>query len=144
MGILHLKIITPSKLVREEEVSSVTVPTAEGEITVLPRHTRLATTLADGIVTLRKNAHEDSLAIGGGFLETDGTTVTVLVSRAHGQDEIDEAYTKQALEQAQKDMREKRDAVTREEALTIVRRSLVDLKLLKKKTKRRLPETQSM
>ena len=133
---LHLKIITPQKVVKDEEVTSVTVPASEGAITVLPRHTRLAVILTDGIVTLRKDAHEDSLAIGGGFLETNGTTVTLLVSRAHGQDEIDEVFTKQALDQAKKDMKEKRGTVTREEALTIVRRSLVDLKLLKRKAKR--------
>ena len=38
---LHLKIITPKKVVLEHEVRSVTAPGADGEFTVLPRHTKL-------------------------------------------------------------------------------------------------------
>jgi F0F1-type ATP synthase epsilon subunit len=36
--LLQLKIVTPEKLILEEEVESVTIPTTEGEITVLADH----------------------------------------------------------------------------------------------------------
>ena len=35
---LQLKIVTPEKLILEELVDSVTIPTTEGEITILPDH----------------------------------------------------------------------------------------------------------
>ena len=34
----HLKIITPRKVVLEQDADAVTVPSADGEITILPRH----------------------------------------------------------------------------------------------------------
>ena len=74
-----LRIITPRKIVLEEEVNSVTAPSADGEITVLPRHTNLFTLLNEGVVMIRKNGKENYLAIGGGFLETDGTEINLLV-----------------------------------------------------------------
>lgn len=35
---LQLKIVTPEKLILEEMVDSVTIPTTEGEVTILPDH----------------------------------------------------------------------------------------------------------
>lgn len=132
---LHLRIITPKKVVLEEDVRSITAPSSEGEITVLPRHTDLFTLLQEGIVTIHKEKGEDYLSIGGGYLETDGTQVNVLVSRAYKQDEIDEVETKRALEQAQKILKETKNADERHEAASLLRRSTVDMKLLRHRRK---------
>lgn len=120
-------------MVVDEEVDEVTVPSSEGEISILPQHTKLVAMLTEGIITIKKAKDEDHLAIGGGYLETDGKSLKILVSRAYRQDEINEEQTKKALEQAKKVMSEKKDEGTREEAVATMRRSLVDLKLLKKR-----------
>ena len=70
-------------------MSSVTVPTTDGEITILPHHVHLFSLLVEGNCQNKNGENEDDLAIGGGYLETNGETVTVLVSRAYGQGEID-------------------------------------------------------
>jgi len=90
MDTLLLKIITPKKIVLEKEILSITLPTEEGEITILPHHANLFSILKEGIIKIKYNQEEDYFAIGGGYLETDGHEVNVLVSRAYGQDEIDE------------------------------------------------------
>lgn len=120
-------------MVVDEQVDEVTVPSSEGEISILPLHTKLVSMLTEGIITIKKAKEEDHLAIGGGYLETDGKNLRILVSRAYRQDEINEEQTKKALEQAKKIMSEKKDEGTREEAVTTMRRSLVDLKLLRKR-----------
>ena len=56
MNTLKLKIITPKKIALEEEVLSVTAPSEEGEITVLPHHVNLFTLLVEGIVKIKKSA----------------------------------------------------------------------------------------
>ena len=43
---LQLKIVTPEKLILDEEVESVSVPTTEGEITVLADHIPLIASLS--------------------------------------------------------------------------------------------------
>lgn len=129
---LHLKIITPRKVVLEDEVTAVTAPAAAGEITVLPRHTSLFALLKEGIVKIKYVGREDFLAIGGGYLETDGKVLNVLVSRAYHQSEIDERQTEEAIKNAKKILLESKDEKTRADALTLLRRSTIDLKLIKR------------
>jgi F-type H+-transporting ATPase subunit epsilon len=98
---LHLRIITPKKVVLEQDVDSVTAPGADGEFTVLPEHSKLFSLLKEGIVMIKSGKNEDFLAIGSGYLETDGSELTILVARAYGQDEIDVKITEEAIKSAQ-------------------------------------------
>jgi F-type H+-transporting ATPase subunit epsilon len=134
MAKLKLKIITPQKTVVEREATSVSVPTVDGEITILPRHAKLLTMLSEGIVSIHEDSSIEHFAVGGGFLETDGGELRILVSRAHGQNEIDEKQVREAMENAQKLMKENpKDEAKLHEAMAVVRRSVVDLKLLKRR-----------
>ncbi len=119
-------------MIREEEICSITLPAASGEITVLPNHQPLLSLLLEGIVTIRQGAQEESLAIGGGYIETDGKTMKLLVSRAYGQDEIDEKLTLEAVERAKKLLAESSDPANKAEAESLMRRSLIDSKLIKR------------
>src|SRR3989344_8146123 len=132
---LHLKIITPRKVVIDEKINSVSIPSSEGEITILPRHENLFVLLIEGIIKIKKGDDENYLSIGGGYAETDGESVTILVSKAYGQDEIDKNLTEKALEQAKKILSESKDEKQRSEALSMMRRAIVDSKLLKKRRK---------
>ena len=135
---LQVSIITPAKKVLEAEAESVTLPSVDGEITILPHHDKLLTMLEEGIITIRKaKGDEDTLAIGGGYAQTNGSEISILVSRAYGQDEIDEKLTQEALQKAQKIMSESADEKERVDAASIMRRSLVDIKLLEKIRKHR-------
>ena len=136
MNLLRLKVITPRKIVIDKQVNSVTVPTADGEITILPHHTHLFSLLIQGIVKIKSGESEDDLAIGGGYLETNGETVTVLVSRAYGQNEIDKNLTDKAVEEAKHILSKSTDEKERAEAMTIIRRSVIDSRLMKRRKSR--------
>lgn len=136
MNTLRLKVITPRKIVIDRSVNSVTVPTAEGEITILPHHSHLFSLLVEGIVKIKSETNEDDLAIGGGYLETNGKTVTVLVSRAYGQNEIDKNLTDKAVQDAKLILSKSSDEKERAEAMTIIRRSVIDSKLMKRRKAR--------
>ncbi len=80
--ILKLKIVTPERLVFEEDVEQVTIPTMAGEITVLPDHIPLISALKSGdIVAVSKGpaSQADSgrelipFAVSGGFIEVKST-----------------------------------------------------------------------
>jgi len=133
---LHLKIITPKKVVLEEEVRSVTVPTASGEITVLPKHEKLFSIITEGIIKIKKGEDEDYLSIGAGYLETDGKELNILVSRAYGQSEIDEEMINKAQNEAKKILSQPASEQERSEAIAMMRRAVIDSKLLKKKKHR--------
>jgi len=83
---LQLKIVTPEKLILEELVDQVTVPTTEGEITILPDHIPLVATLASGDIVAMTNGDYIPMAVVGGFVETkkekDMTSVVILADFA--------------------------------------------------------------
>lgn len=130
---LHLKIITPRKIVVDKEIDSITVPSFDGEITILSRHENLFALLVEGIIKIKQGDDEEYFSIGGGYIETDGNNVTVLVSKAYGQDEIDKNLIEKALEEAKKILSETKDEKQRAEAMAMMRRAIVDSKLLKKR-----------
>ncbi len=133
MDILQLKIITPKKVIFDEKIYSLTAPTLDGEITILPHHITLITMLVEGIIKIKRLTGEDYLAIGGGYLETDGFNVNILVSSAYGQESINQKLIEKAIEEASMILRKSEDKQQRLEAAALLRRSLIDMKLLRKK-----------
>jgi F-type H+-transporting ATPase subunit epsilon len=104
---LALDIITPTKIVLSEEVDEVTIPTVDGEISILPNHVNLLTKIAAGEMIIRKGAKNDLFAITGGFLEILNSHVNVLADYAIHADDIEVAKVQEAKERAQKAMKEK-------------------------------------
>ncbi len=138
---MDLKIITPKKVVFEDSIDEITVPGFDGELTILPKHVALFSMLKEGIVTILKGREETLFSIGGGYVETDGKQVSVLVSRAFGQDEIDEAEIKKAQKQAEELLSKNITEQERKDAMQLLRRSTVDLQLLSKVKHRRNPSS---
>ncbi|MDO8526314.1 MAG: ATP synthase F1 subunit epsilon [Deltaproteobacteria bacterium] len=79
---MKLKIVTPEKLILEQEADSVTLPGTEGEMTILPTHAAMTATLKAGKLTYRSGGSKsgESLSIGGGFVEVYKNHVLVITS----------------------------------------------------------------
>lgn len=86
---LHLKLITPVAKVFEEDVTSVTIPTRVGQITVLPHHTELVSILEPGELLVRTNDKEHPLAVSGGIVEVFNDTLAILADSAEHATDID-------------------------------------------------------
>ncbi|MFH1827515.1 MAG: ATP synthase F1 subunit epsilon [bacterium] len=134
---IKLRIITPNKVILEEDIKSITVPGIAGEMTILPNHANLFTLLSEGVVKINFERKEDYLAIGGGYLETNGNYVNLLVSRAYGQDIVNQTTTEKALKDAKNMLIKAKSKEEKIEANTLLRRSIVDMKLIKKRRKTR-------
>jgi F-type H+-transporting ATPase subunit epsilon len=67
-----LRVLSPLGIAFEGEVRSATLPTVDGEITVLARHMPLVSVLTDGEMRIRAGEREISIAVAGGFLDTGG------------------------------------------------------------------------
>jgi F-type H+-transporting ATPase subunit epsilon len=104
---LLLEIITPLKVIFKEEVDEVTLPTVNGEISILPNHVDLLTKIAPGEMVVKIGSKTDVLAITGGFLEISKNHVTILADYAVRAADIEVARAQQAQERAQKAMKEK-------------------------------------
>ena len=66
---LQLKVISPQKLLVDEEVHEVSLPSLEGYRGILPGHRPLLLALGEGKITYRLSGREESLAVQGGFAE---------------------------------------------------------------------------
>ena len=65
---LHLSLITPERVLQEEDgVTQVTVATEQGEVTILPGHVDFVAQLKPGRVLVRKGDVEELLAISTGL-----------------------------------------------------------------------------
>jgi len=133
---LKLKIVTPERLVLEEMVDAVTLPTSEGEITILPDHIPLIAGLASGDVVAKSGGEDVPMAVAGGFVEVKpgeggGTEVAVLADFAEHVAELSEekiAEAKARAEELSKQM-EGKEQVDYEHFAAELERSLTRVKI---------------
>ena len=97
---LKLKIITPEKTVLEEMVDQVTLPTTEGEITILPGHIALVSALKAGDLVAKRNDESIPFAIAGGFIEVKNNEVAVLADYAEHVSNLSDAVVAKAKTRA--------------------------------------------
>ncbi|MES2315433.1 MAG: ATP synthase F1 subunit epsilon [Patescibacteria group bacterium] len=136
---LKLKIVTPERLILEEMVDQVSLPTTEGEITVLPDHIPLVVGLKSGDVVAVSGGEHIPMAVAGGFLEVkknpEGITeVAVLADFAEPVAEITDQKIEEAKRKAgelQKQMQDK-DHVDFEHFEAELERSLTRVKIADK------------
>lgn len=108
-GALSLKIITPERVVLEQQVDEVSAKAIDGELAILPNHEPLITALAIDVLRFKSGGTEHTAAVIGGLMEVGENEVTVLSDVAELDTEIDEARAKEAKAKAEADKTQKTD-----------------------------------
>jgi F-type H+-transporting ATPase subunit epsilon len=103
---IRLRVVTPSRLLLDEEVDEVTAPGALGEFGVLPNHIAFLSLLEPGEMSYKHGATKRYLAISGGYAEVLDNVMTVLAPAAEFAAEIDSGRAQRAKERAEKRMAE--------------------------------------
>ena len=136
---IHFQIVTPEKITYRDDVDSITLPTQMGEITVLPNHTPLISSLKSGEAIIKKDGEEFSIAISGGFLQIQPKNkVVVLADAAERAEEISEERAQEARKRAEDILKEKRlDKAELATAAAALEKSLIRLKVARRRTGRR-------
>ncbi len=135
---LKFEIITPERVVLKDEVDQITIPTAEGEITVLPNHIPLIAVLRPGEIVAKKGNEEIAMSCSGGFIEVTGDKVLILADTAEKAEELVEVEIEKARERAQKVLEEKHvDAEKYADAAAALERELARLKVARKRGRAR-------
>ncbi len=95
--------MTPERVVLKEEILQITVPTRQGEITVLANHIPLVATLLPGVVEIvRTDNTREVMSVSGGFIEVLKNKVVILADTAEMAREIDMDRVEAARKQAEK------------------------------------------
>ena len=95
-----LQLVSPERVLVDEQVDEVQIPALDGYIDVLPGHDSLLSELmAGGVLTYHAKAGEKVLAGYGGFVEVQPDRVRILVDSAERKEEIN---VEEAREQVRK------------------------------------------
>ena len=103
---IKLEIVTP-EAVYTDDVDMVTLPGVEGQMGVLPLHTRLMTQLVPGELIVNKNTHDEFLAVGEGLVEVTNDRVSIVTNMAIPSSQINEAAAEEARQRAAARLRDK-------------------------------------
>ena len=99
---LNLEIVTPEKRVLNEKVDTITIPTASGEIGILPSHAPLISALKSGILSYSVGNKTEKIVISSGFVEVTNDKVSVMADVAESSDEINVEAARLAQTEAEK------------------------------------------
>jgi F-type H+-transporting ATPase subunit epsilon len=139
---LHLEIVTAERMVYEDDVDMVIAPAWDGTVGILPHHAPLLTTLQVGELIVKKGGVEQSLVIGGGFLEVSAGRATVLADAAEHAEEIDVQRAEEARKRAQDSLANRATVESDAAAQAAMRRAVVRLRVARgRRLRNQPPET---
>lgn len=133
MAQINLKIVTPEKEVLSEAVDQVNVPTAEGEIGILPNHANLMAKIIPGELKIRKGSKVDSLAVGEGFLTVTGNNLTIMADLAIGEADINERAVEEAKKRAEQALEQKLSDEEYAETFAALEKALAQLRVKRRR-----------
>ena len=131
-GTIQIEIVTPEKIVVQEEAQIVMAPGVMGEFGVLIGHTPFLTALKTGPVHYTDTQGvEHFVFVSGGFAEALPNKVTILAESAERRRDIDVERARDALGRAQKRLAEVRakEEVDFARAQAALQRAIVRLKI---------------
>jgi len=126
---IDLQIVTPERLLVQEQVDEVEIPGSKGYFGVLPGHTPMLASLAVGELWYRKGQDKIFLSIAYGFAEVLPDRVTILARLAERAEDIDIERAESARRRAEERLAQSKSDVDYERARTALSKSLMRLQV---------------
>ncbi|MFA6090194.1 MAG: ATP synthase F1 subunit epsilon [Candidatus Gracilibacteria bacterium] len=100
---MHFTLVSISRKALEfTDIEWVTIPTRDGEITILSNHEPLITALVPGVLVVRADGKDTSYAIGGGVAEITAENVIVTADMVEDGVDLDIEAIRAKKEEAHK------------------------------------------
>jgi F-type H+-transporting ATPase subunit epsilon len=111
------ELVSPERLLVSEQVESVVIPGAEGEMTVMANHAPVMTTIQPGVVTVKAvDGQEERYVVFGGFADILASGCTLLAESAVAVKDIDRADVTRRIQEAREDAADAKDDAVRTKA----------------------------
>ena len=111
------ELVSPERLLVSEDVESVVIPGAEGEMTVMAEHAPVMTTVKPGVVTVKPaSGSEERYVVFGGFADILPSGCTLLAESATHVNDIDRDEIQRRIQEAKEDVADAKDDETRTKA----------------------------
>lgn len=133
---LKLEVVSQEKALLSQEVNSVTLTTATGEITILPGHVPLFSQVRTGVLTFRADGEEYSMVVSDGFVNiTPDDKVIVMVDSGVLARDISAQKAEDAIRAAHETMEKTQDQRELMMAEASLRQAMLELKVAQKTRK---------
>lgn len=88
---MQFDLVSPERSLASFDATEVQIPGADGDLTAMPGHSPVITTLRPGVVKVLGADGEKDFVVTGGFAEITESTVSVIAERAHAGDVVTKA-----------------------------------------------------
>ena len=119
---LFCRIITPERMIFDDEAGLVVTRIADGEIGVLVDHAPVVSTVEFGEVRIRQDEELSVFATSDGFFKVSENLVQILVEEAVPAEEIDVSEAEHRVEEAERELSQLSDEDADRERAEIERR----------------------
>lgn len=134
-----LRIVSQDRELLSTEVDSVTIPTAEGEITVLYKHIPLFAKVQTGQLVYRNHGIEEAVVVSNGFVNVAPSgEVTVLVDSGTLQREISVEKAEAAIQAAHETMKKTQNQRELMMAEASLKQAMMEVKVAQKTRKAKI------
>ena len=131
MATLPFTLVSPEKVLFDQEVSMVVIPGIEGDIGVLPQHAPLLTLLRPGVVTVYEEEKVlVRIFVDGGFSEVTPERCVALVTEGTPLESLDKAALEIEIKNLLEDVADSKTPEERKQAdqnLEIARAKLMEI-----------------
>jgi F-type H+-transporting ATPase subunit epsilon len=130
--LFKLSVVTPEKVVFEQNARSIVAPGSEGYLGILTDHAPLITAMIPGKLTVTDDTNQvQEFALSGGFLEVAHNVVTILADAIEPVSQIDLERAKRAEARARVRLVRRNDpSIDAERADTSLARALNRVRLI--------------
>lgn len=97
---LQFELVSPERKLASVAAREVRIPGADGDLTAMPGHAPLITTLRPGILTVVSSEGTQEFAVTSGFAQIDAGGVTVLAERGMPKEELTRVIHQDLVDQA--------------------------------------------
>jgi F-type H+-transporting ATPase subunit epsilon len=88
---MQFDLVSPERRLASGAARSVQIPAAEGQLTAMPGHAPMITTLRPGLVRVEMADGVKTFGVVGGFVEVTVEGVSVLAERAYAEGQANKA-----------------------------------------------------
>ena len=110
MATMQFDLVSPERRLASMEVTEVQIPGADGDLTAMPDHAPMITTLRPGVLKVSGAEGEKSYFVTGGFADIAGPSATILAERAMPIEEVTGDVVEELISAAQARTEEASDA----------------------------------
>jgi len=120
---MQFDLVSPERRLASMEVSAVQIPGTDGDLTAMPDHAPMITTLRPGILRIEGvSGADEAYFVTGGFADVTGPSTTVLAEQALPVSEVTTEFMDNLIAEATA----KRDAAS-DTAADLAAKQLADL-----------------